>query len=67
MINEDPFVAINKTWLSDMMEVHFSQSKGDSLSDVRNKISDPGKVAAVELGKGYRTPEGLRGVVVSKE
>ena len=39
--------------------MHFAQSNGDVLSDSRKQIPELGKVAPVELSKGYRTPEGL--------
>ena len=63
MINIESFVSINKKWLFGFPGVHFSQSRGDILTDARKKIGDLHIAPPVELGNGYRTPEVLRGLL----
>ena len=58
-MNNEPFVVIDKEWLFGLSEARSAQSMGCVLSGVRNQINDMDKVAAVELGKGYRPPEAL--------
>ena len=59
MVKRAPFVANDKKCLFGLREVHFAQPHGAILNGIRKKISDLGRAAAGELGKGYRTPEGL--------
>ena len=66
MINAVTFVAINKHRLFDFAEVHFAQPKGDILTGVRQKIGDLDRAPPVDLCKGYRIPEGLRGWLLEK-
>ena len=51
---------IEKTWLFALLEVHFAQSKGTILTDIRKRIIDVDRETPIELGGCYRTPEGLR-------
>ena len=55
------YVAINKPRLFGLLEIHYAQSKGGILPDVKKKIDEAGRIGALELGRGYQTPEGLRG------
>ena len=66
MVNIEPYVVIGKKWLFELPEAHAAQSNGIVLTDIRNKIWDLDRVAPAELGKGYRTPECLRGWLLGK-
>ena len=66
MVNSDPFVVIDKTWLFELLEVHFAPSKGIVLTDIRNQIRDLDRAPPTELGKGYRTPGCLSGWFLGK-
>ena len=46
--------------------MHFAQSKGPILTDVRKRIFDLDRAAPSELGKAYRHPDGLRGCLLGK-
>ena len=39
--------------------MHFAQSKGSILTDLRQLIGDLDRASPIEIGKGFRTPEGL--------
>ena len=47
--------------------MHFSQSSGTILTDIRKPIIDVDRVDPVELCKCYRTPECLRGRLLEKD
>ena len=66
MIKDEHFVSINTKWLFGFPEEHFSQAKGDIVTDIRKKISDLCRSVPTEIGKGYRTPEGLWGWMLQK-
>ena len=66
IINPGPFGATDKQRLFDFLEVHFAHPKEDILTDVRKHIGDLDKVPPIELGRGRRIPEGLRGWMLGK-
>ena len=61
MIKREPFVAIGKKWIFDLLEVHFVQLKRTILTDIRKRIIGLDRAGPEELGKRYRTPGDIRG------
>ena len=59
-------MAIGKNWLFDLLEIHFDQSEGEVLSDIRTQIGNLDRIDPLELGGGYQTPGGLRGWILGK-
>ena len=53
--------------LFELLGVHFGQSKGALLTDVRNQYGNLGKVASIELCKCYRAPEVSWGFGLEKD
>ena len=49
------FVVINRQRLLDLLEVHYKQSAGQVLSEIRHQIKSSGKIAPIELGEVGKT------------
>ena len=47
--------------LFDLLELHYAQSKGVIMTNVRMQITELDKISPGELGIGVRNPEGIRG------
>ena len=54
----DDFASIAKKWLFGLLGLHYAQSEGGVLSDVRSQIDNLYGVGPIELRKDYQTPEG---------
>ena len=53
------YVLIGKKWLSALLELHYKQSNGQVLAEIRSRIKNADRISKLELLGGGEKPDGI--------
>ena len=53
------YVAVDKKWVFDLLELRYNQSSGQVLAEMGSQIQNVNRMSQLELGEGGQKPEGI--------